>query len=86
MENKPSSSNQEEPQTYSQEKILTSENIKFSYNPISSTQNSPSLKLRKAQITEENQRNCNWTFQRINVVPYPQPDFQIINENLHSDI
>ncbi|HEY9692350.1 MAG TPA: hypothetical protein V6D15_09105 [Oculatellaceae cyanobacterium] len=84
MENQPSSSNQEESETYSQAKILTSENVKLSYNPISCPQNSPLIELREAQITEENKRSCNWTLQKIKVVPYPEPDFHINNEKLHS--
>ena len=84
MENQASSSNQEESEAYSQAKIITSDPIQFSYNPICCPQNSPLIELREAQITEENQLNCNWTLQKIQVVPYPQPEFQINNENLHS--
>ncbi|AFZ14962.1 hypothetical protein Cri9333_4170 [Crinalium epipsammum PCC 9333] len=77
MENQPSSSNQEESETCSQVKIITSDSIQSSYNPICCPQNSPLSELREAQIIEENKLNCNWTLQKIKVVPYPQPEFHI---------
>ncbi len=85
MENQPSSSNQEESETDSNA-IKTSENIKLSYNPISCPQNSPLTKLRAAQISKEKKCHNHWILEKIKVVPYPQPDFQMNNENLHSDI
>ena len=53
-------------------------------NKLSCPPNSPLIELREAQIIEENKLNFNWTLQKIKVVPYPQPEFHINNENLQS--
>ena len=86
MENQPSSFNQEESEIDSNAKILTYENIKLSSTPISCPQSSALTELRAAPISKENKCNGHWTLEKIKIVPYPQPDFQITNENLNSGI